>query len=235
MTGPTSASIATLFDRRMMLRGSGVGALALALPACASLPGLSMSEVIRRLLLQASENAFARLTAPNGYWDQQVGQLGLAQLLGGRGDLLTRVLSSSLFKDRLEDAFADIAIAGSNRAAPIVTEAVGVIGLANAIELVRGGPRAATTALRGELGGRLIEEMVPELGDAIRIASDPLVAELIDAATDTEASAIIQGLAGNIDDAIWDEIGVEEAAIRADPRATNDPLLIGVFGAGSRS
>lgn len=221
-------------NRRSVL-GSGVaGAAMLTLPACASLPGFSMTEAIRRLLLRASENAFARLTAPDGYWDEQVGRLGLSGLLGTRGDTVARVLTSTLFKDRLEGVFADIAIEGSYRAAPIVRDAVGVIGLANAIELVRGGPRAATTALRGELGGRLIDEMVPELGEAIRIASDPLVAQLINSATGTDVGGIAQRLAGNIDDAIWTEMGVEEAAIRADPRATGDPVLIGVFGVGSQ-
>ncbi len=225
--------IAKQANRRTIIRGAGVGALALALPACASLPGFSMTDAVRRLLLLASENAFARLTAPDGYWDEQVGRLGLSNLIGARGDILTRLLTSALFKDRLEGAFADIAVAGATRAAPIVTDAVRVIGLANAIQLVRGGPQAATSALRGELGGRLVTEMVPELGDAIRIASDPLVAELINSATGTDVGGIAQRLAGNIDTAIWQEIGAEEAAIRADPRSTNDPVLIGVFGAGS--
>ena len=185
-------------NRRTLLGGGVAGAALLTLPACASLPGFSMTEAIRRLLLRASDNAFARLVEPDGYWDSQVARIGFSELLGTRGSTVARILTSNLFKERLEDAFADIAIDASFRAAPIVTDAVRVIGLANAIELVRGGPQAATTALRGELGGRLIDEMVPELGDAI-----------------------------------WTEIGVEEAAIRADPRSTNDPVLIGVFGAGS--
>ncbi|BDI61583.1 DUF4197 domain-containing protein [Qipengyuania nanhaisediminis] len=221
-------------DRRTIMRGAGAGALLLALPACASIPGFSLTEAVRRLLLTSSENAFARLTAPDGYWDEQVARLGLGNMLGMRGDVLSRILTSGLFKNRLEDAFADIAIDASFRAAPIVTDAVRVIGLRNAIDLVRGGPRAATTALRGEMGGRLIDELVPELGEAIRIASDPLVAQLLDAATGTDIGGIAQGLAGNVDDAIWTEIGNEEAAIRADPESTGDPLLIGVFGAGAR-
>ena len=85
-----------------------------------------------------------------------------------------------------------------------------VIGFENAVDLVRGGPQAATTMLRGELGGRLIDGL-----------------------TGTNVGAIAQGLAGNVDDAIWTEIGYEEAAIRANPEETRDPLLIGVFGAGA--
>lgn len=220
-------------ERRSILKAGAGGAALLALSGCASLPGFSLTEAVRRLLLLSSERAFARLTAPDGYWDEQVARLDLGSLLGMRGNVLASVLTSTLVKDRLDDAFADIAIEGSYRAAPIVTDAVRVIGLANAAQLVRGGPSAATDALRGELGGRLIDEMIPELGDAIRVASDPLVAELINAATGTDIGGIAQSLAGNIDDAIWREMGTEEAAIRADPQATGDPLLIGVFGAGA--
>ncbi|MEO0418931.1 MAG: DUF4197 domain-containing protein [Pseudomonadota bacterium] len=225
--------IETRMDRRAMVLGGGVSMAALAISGCASLPGFSLTEAVGRLLLLSSESAFARLTAPDGFWDEQVARLGLGTLLGTRGDVLGRVLTSTLFKDRLEDVFADIAVDASFRAAPIVTDAVRVIGLANAAELVRGGPQAATQALRGELGGRLIDAMVPELGEAIRVASDPLVAQLLNAATGTDVSAIAQRLAGNVDDAIWDQIGQSEAEIRADPQSTRDPLLIGVFGAQS--
>jgi len=222
----------TELGRRHFLKAGAGGALVLALPACSTVPGFSLTEAVRRLLLLSSERAFARLIAPDGYWDTQVARLGLGNLLGARGDVVSRILTSALFKDRLEDAFADIAIDASYRAAPVVTDAVRVIGLANAVELVRGGPSAATQALRGELGGRLIDAMVPELGEAIRIASDPLVGQLIDAAAGTNVSGIAQRLAGNIDDAIWTEMGVEEAAIRRDPGSTRDPVLIGVFGNG---
>jgi hypothetical protein len=227
--------LANVAINRRAIMGAGVaGAALLILPGCATTPAFSLTEAIRRLLLRASEQAFARLTTEGGYWDQQVAQIDFGGLLGVRNEPIFRALTSAALKDRLEDTFADIAIAGSYRAAPIVREAAGVIGFANAIELVRGGPQAATQALRGELGGRLIDAMVPELGEAIRIASDPIVAELINAATGTDAGRIAQRLAGRIDDAVWAEIGAEEAVIRADPPATRDPVLIGVFGAGSR-
>lgn len=218
--------------RRHVLGGGLALSAALALPACASVPGLSLTEAVRRLLLVASDNAFARLTAPNGFWDQEVAKLGLGDVLGSRGNVLTRLLTSTLVKDQLEDAFADLAVEASFTAAPIVAEAVRTIGFANAVELVRGGPKAASSFLRGELGGRLVDQMVPELGDALRIVSNPAVAEILRSVSGTDFAAIAQGFAGNIDDAIWNEIGNEEALIRSNPQATNDPLLIGVFGLG---
>ena len=223
----------TPFKRRQVLGGGLALGAALSLPACASVPGLSLTEAVRRLLLLASDNAFARLTSEGGFWDQEVAKLGLGDMLGSRGNVLTRLLTSTLVKDQLEDAFADLAVDASFKAAPIVTDAVRTIGFANAAALVRGGPKAATDALRGELGGRLIEQMVPELGNALRIASDPVVSELLRSVSGTDIAGIAQGFAGNIDDAIWSEIGNEEALIRSNPRSTNDPLLIGVFGLGS--
>uniref|UniRef100_UPI001357E6E9 DUF4197 family protein n=1 Tax=Cellulomonas citrea TaxID=1909423 RepID=UPI001357E6E9 len=97
---------------------------------------------------------------------------------------------------------------------------------------VRGGPTAATSFLRGSMGSTLVEAMVPELGDAMRVASDPLVGELLRGLTGVDLGGATTRFANNIDNTIWREMGVEEAAIRRDPRSTNDPLIIGVFGVG---
>lgn len=223
----------TVPTRRAFLGGALAGGAMLALPACSTLPGFSFTDAIRRMLLLSSERAFARLTAPGGFWDDQVARVGLGNLLGTRGDILSRILTSSLFKNRLEDAFSDIAYEGAERAAPIVTDAVRVIGIRNAIDLVRGGPTAATGFLRNELGGSLIEAMVPELGDAMRVAREPLVGQLLSVLTGVNLANATSRFATSIDDTIWREIGTEEAAIRANPEATRDPLIIGVFGEGS--
>lgn len=220
-------------SRRRFLAGMGAGASLLAFPACQSMGGWSLVDAIRRLLFLSSERAFARLTAPGGFWDEQVAALGLPDLIGSRGGVVASILTSSLFKSRLEGAFADIALEGAERAAPIVADAVRVIGIENAVALVRGGPTAATTFLRQDMGETLVEAMVPELGSAMRVASEPLVAELLAGLTGIDVAGVSRNVAGRVDDAIWREMGVEEAAIRANPRETNDPLLIGVFGAGS--
>jgi hypothetical protein len=217
--------------RRALLGGAAGGAALILLPGCASTGGVfSMEEAVRRLLLLASENAFARLTEPGGFWDEQVARIGLDQFLGSRGNTLSRILTSQLFKDRLEERFASFAIEASFRAAPVVTDAVEVIGFANAIELVRGGPSAASDFLRGELGTALIDAMVPDLGNAIRLAEDPLVGEALGALTGVRVAEVAGRIGREVDDAIWGEIAREEAAIRADPGSTRDPALIAVFG-----
>ena len=221
--------------RRSLLAGAAGGATLLLLPACASTGGaFSMEEAVRRMLLLATENAFARLTAPGGFWDEQVAQLGLANLMGTRGDVLSRILTSALVKDRLEERFASMAIDASFRAAPVVTDAIRMIGFDNAIALVRGGPTAASSFLRGEVGPALIDAVVPELGDAIRLSRDPLVGQALSALSGVDVAGVADRVGRTVDDAIWGEIGREEAAIRANPQATRDPLLMGVFGVGQR-
>ncbi|MBA4008468.1 MAG: DUF4197 domain-containing protein [Erythrobacter sp.] len=224
-----------LTTRRSLLAGAAGAGTLLLLPGCASTGGgFSLVEAVRRLLLLASENAFARLTAPGGFWDEQVARLGLDTVLGTRGDVLSRILTSQLFKDRLEERFATFAIDASFRAAPVVTDAVRVIGFDNALALVRGGPDAASLYLRQELGTALLDAVVPELGEALRLSRDPLLGQALSAVTGVDVAGVADRFGRQIDDAIWGEIGREEAAIRANPESTRDPVLIGVFGLGAR-
>lgn len=224
-----------LTTRRSLLAGAAGAGTLLLLPACASVGGgFSMVEAVRRMLLLATENAFLRLTAPGGFWDEQVARLGLDNVLGARGDVLSRVLTSQLFKDRLEERFASFAIDASFRAAPVVTDAIQVIGFENALALVRGGPDAASLYLRQELGTALLDAVVPELGEALRLSRDPLLGQALGALTGVDVAGVADRFGRQIDNAIWGEIGREEAAIRANPESTRDPVLIGVFGLGSR-
>lgn len=215
--------------RRAVIAGLSATAL-LALPGCAANGALSFTEAIRRLLALSTRNAFARLTAPGGFYDDTLVRLDLPDVLGSRGSAVQGILTSALFRNRLQKEFNRIAEDGAARAAPMVAETVRTIGIENAVALVRGGPTAATAFLRDAMAGSLIETMVPALGDAIRLSRDPLMGQLVAALTGIDASAVARDLADDIDDAIWSEIGREEAAIRADPGSTREPLLIGVFG-----
>lgn len=217
-------------SRRSLLGGALASAVLLVSPACQSLPPFTLEEAVRRLLYRSSERAFARLAAPDGYWDETVRRVGLPGMLGTRGEVVASILTSAIFKQRLEAAFADIALDASDRAAPVVTDAVRVIGISNAIALVNGGPRAATAYLRSGMGTRLVEAIVPEVGEAIRLAEDPLVGQLLAGLTGVDLAGLARNVAGSIEETIWREIGNEEAAIRADPAATRDPVLIGALG-----
>src|SRR6478752_2645128 len=97
-----------IHSRRVFIAGSLAAGAALALPGCATTGAISYTEAIRRLLVLASENAFARMAAPGGFWDQQVAAIGLNQFFGNRGSVLANILTSTLFKSRLEGVVAQM-------------------------------------------------------------------------------------------------------------------------------
>ena len=221
----------TISSRRAFLGGIGLSAAALAMPGCASYGGFSFVDAIRRLLTLSSTRAFDRLLADNGFYDSQVGRLQLDRFLGSRGGILSSILTSQLVKDRLFLGLADVAAEGAERAAPVIADTVRTIGIANAAALVTGNPTAATSFLRSNMGSRLIDVMLPEVGQALRLVSDPVVGPALSALTGTNLSSFVTGLTDAAEETIWAEMGNEESAIRSNPRSTNDPLLIGVFGA----
>ncbi|MDF8332305.1 DUF4197 family protein [Novosphingobium cyanobacteriorum] len=217
-------------NRRLFLGSVAATAAVAGLSACTSMGGFSLTEAVRRLLQLSANRAFDRLLQPEGFWDDQVTRLALPDMVGnGRGDVLARILTGPMFKDRLAHAFNRTAARAARNAAPAVAEAVRGIGIRNALALLHGRPDEATTYLRGEMAGRLIDVMLPEFGDALHTASDPLIGEVMAALTGVNTAALANDLAVKADDAIWRAIGQEEAAIRADPRSTNDPVLIGAL------
>lgn len=219
-----SSSIA----RRGFLAGSAAASL-MALPACSTLPGFSMTEALKRLLTISSERAFARLTAPGGFWDNQVARFELPELFSGSGGSIRNLLTSTVFKSQLQKQLNLIAEKGAERAAPVLLDAVRTISIPDAVGIIRGGPTAGTTWLRSAMGPALVNAMVPGLSDALRISGDPIVGQAIRALSGVDLGGVAQSLASRADNSIWSQIGVEESAIRANPQSTNDPLLIGVF------
>ncbi len=219
------SAVESLIPRRAFLVG-GAATGALMLSGCQTGPRYSLVEVVRRLLLMASDNALAKLTAPGGFWDSQVARIALPDLFGSRGGVLQGVLTSAPFRARLHRELNHLAERGAERAAPVVAEVIRTISIEDALALIQGGPTAATTYLRQQMGPGLINAMIPGLADAIRVAEDPIVSQAIAALTGVDVGAVAQSVAIGADNSIWYQIGVEEAAIRANPQATNDPMLI---------
>jgi len=218
-----------LTGRRLFLASAAAAGL-VALSGCATMGGFSLTDAVRRLLQISANRAFDRLLQPDGFWDDEVARLALPdRLANGRGGVLERILTGPMMKERMARQFNRLAARAARNAAPAVAEAVRGIGIRNALALLHGRPDEATTYLRGEMAGRLIDIMLPEFGDAMRVASDPLMGEVMGALTGVDTAALARDLAVKADDAIWRAIGREEAGIRADPRSTNDPVLIGAL------
>jgi hypothetical protein len=219
-----------IFDRRQLLLAGAAGA-ALTLPGCQSMPGFSLTEAIRRLLTLSSQNAFALLLQPGGFYDSSVARIALPDRFGGASgtNIVSLVLQSKSFRDRLQRQLNRAAEKGAERAAPLVAEAVRTVSIEAANEIVRGGPQAATQFLRGKMGVALLDSMLPGVTEGLRLFDDQVINKAVQSVTGFDMAALGADITRKADDAIWAAIGLEEGNIRANPQATNDPLLIGVF------
>ena len=222
-----------IYHRRSVL-GMGVAAGLLALPGCSSLPGLSLTEAVKRLLTLSSQNAFAELLQPNGFFDSQIARITVPDSLGGSRatDIATALLRSRPIQDRLLRQVNRAAEEGAELAAPIVAETIRNMSIADALAIINGGPRAATSLLQGQLGNTLVDRMLPGIGNGLRLFDNEIINLVLSQATNVDFSSISRDVTNKVSDAIYRSIGAQEASIRANPRATNDPLLIAVLGAG---
>lgn len=222
----------TILDRRKIL-AAGLAVPLLALPGCTRMGGFDLTEAIRRMLTLSSQRAFARLLEEDGFYNDQLARVALPDEIGGaRASAVVRaLLATSAVRDRLLRLLNDAAAEGAERAAPLVTDAIRSFSVADALSIIRAAQRdAATQALRGQMGDALVTAMVPEIGTALRVAQDPLIGEVLRAATGIDIAGLGADISRQAADGIYATIGREEAAIRADPRATGDPIIIGAFG-----
>lgn len=221
-----------LYHRRSVL-GLGAAAGLLALPGCSSLPGYSLTEAIKRLLTLSSQNAFAELLQPNGFFDSQVARISVPDSLGGSRvtSIASVLLRSKPIQDRLLRQVNRAAEKGAELAAPVVAETIRNMSITDAVAIINGGPRAATSLLQGQLGNRLVDRMLPGIGNGLKLFDSEIINLVLSQATDIDLAAISRDVSDKVSDAIYRSIGAQEEAIRANPRTTNDPLLIAVLGA----
>jgi hypothetical protein len=235
MTMATYATDQSMMTSRRALMGGGAAlSLLVILPGCQGLgSGFSLTEALKRLLTLSSQKAFAQLMAPNGFYDSQVSRITLPDQLGGSsgGSLLSRVLISTVLKDRLTRTVNRAAEKGAERAAPIVANAITSLPVGDALSILRGGGSGATDLLRGALGDQLINAMLPGVGDALQIIDNDAVSQGLKLATGLDFSGLREDVTRKASNAIYAAIAQEEIAIRANPQATNDPVLIAALTA----
>ncbi|GGE96164.1 DUF4197 domain-containing protein [Sphingomonas prati] len=219
-------------NRRALL---GMAALVplVAVVGCATGPGAStVEEGVRRLLTLSTERAFDRLMEPNGFYDSQVARIAVPQALAGNGGVLASLLNSSLVRNQMGIVLNQVAQDAARRATPVVLDHVRRMSLRDAVAVLRGGPTAATTLLQQDAGGAVLDVMLPEVSRGLRSDVIRTLSAAIAEKTGVDYAELGQTVAGQASDGIFRAIGREEAAIRADPRATRDPVLIALLGAG---
>ncbi|MGQ0559673.1 MAG: DUF4197 domain-containing protein [Sphingosinicella sp.] len=217
------------FSRRRLLAASCLLPL-LALPGCASLGGFGFEDAIRRLLRLSSQRAFARLLRDNGFFEDELARIPLPPELAGAGAVAAVLLRTGLVQDQLLRLMNRAAVDAAEAAAPVVYDAIRSMSIADAVALVRGGPTAATDFLERAMGDAIVDAMFPGVGRALRLFDDGILNRVVRVATGIDFAGLQQHVTHAAASGIYRTIGREEAAIRANPRETGDPVLIGVFG-----
>jgi hypothetical protein len=218
-----------LLTRRRLL-AAGFAIPLLALPGCATLGGFGFEDAIRRLLTLSSQRAFARLLRENGFFEDELARIPLPPQLSGAGAVASALLRTSLVQDQLLRLMNRAAANAAEAAAPIVYDSIRSMSLADAVSLVRGGPTAATDFLERSMGEAIVDAMFPGVGNALRLFDNGVINRVVQAATGINFGGLQRHVTESAARGIYRAIGSEEAAIRANPRQTGDPVLIGVFG-----
>lgn len=221
-----------LLSRRALI-GAGLALPLLTLPGCANgLGGFGVEDAIRRLLTLSSQRAFNRLLTDEGFFQDDVARIPLPEQLGGNRvtNALAALLGTGLVQDRLLRLVNHAAADAAEAAAPVVYDSIRSMSISDAVSIVRGGPEAATDYLRRSMGNAIVDAMFHGVGTALRVLDNGLVNRAISAATGIDFAGLQRHVTERAADGIYRAIGREEAGIRANPRETRDPLLIGVFG-----
>ena len=202
-----------------------------ALSGCAQTGGFSLVEAIRRLLSLSAQRAFASLTQENGFFDSQVARINLPDQFGGdrASSIVAAILNSAAFRNRLTRQINRAAEKGAEVAAPIVADAILKVGIPNAAAIISGGGSGATDLLKSAMGDALIGAMIPGIDNGLRLFDSAIVSEALRATTGIDFAGLRSDVTRKASDGIYRAIAREEVAIRANPAATNDPLLMGVF------
>ncbi|WP_169542560.1 DUF4197 family protein [Sphingomonas baiyangensis] len=215
-------------------RRTVIAAIAIApLAACATLPGgFSLEEGVYRLLSLSSQRAFARLTEPGGFYDDQLTRIEPPAASGREGDVLGAVLRTNAVRGRIAFALNDIAVEAADRAAPIVLDGIRRMTFSDALALARGGPTAATDLLEAQVGDRLVEAMFPEFSAGLSGDMIEVLGAIAGAGGGGQYLALARTASALASRSIFRAIGREEAAIRANPRATRDPAIVALLLSG---
>lgn len=218
---------------RRRLIAAGLLLPLLALPGCATRLGdfVNLEPAIRRLLTLSSQRAFARLLTDQGFFADDVARIQPPPQLGG--STLTATLAVALgtraVQDRLLRVVNRAADEGARRAAPVIYDSIRDMTITDALSIARGGPTAATDYLARSTGERIFDAIFPGVGESLRLAENGVVQRALQFATGINFPGLQADVTRKAAASIYRAIGREEAAIRADPASTGDPVLAALF------
>jgi hypothetical protein len=223
---------------RRRLIAAGLVLPLLSLPGCATRLGDlgNLEPAIRRLLTLSAQRAFARLLIDEGFFRDDLARIQPPPQLGGRATSATLAvaLGTRAVEARLLRVVNQAAEEGAQRAAPVVYASIRDMPIADAPGIVRGGPTAATDYLARSMGERIFDAIFPAAGQALRLAENGVIQRVLQVATGINSPGLQADVTRKTAASLYRAIGREEAAIRADPQASGDPVLAGAFGVRRR-
>jgi hypothetical protein len=80
------------------------------------------------------------------------------------------------------------------------------------------------------MGDAIVNAMFPGVGRALRTFDNGIVNQIVQSATGVNFAGLQSHVTRSAAQGIYRAIGREEAAIRANPQSSGDPVLTGVFG-----
>jgi hypothetical protein len=222
-----------LLNRRSLV-AAGLALPLLALPGCVTRLGdvAGLEDAVRRLLTLSSQRAFARLLDDQGFFRDDVARIDLPPQLGGGTvtSALAIALGTRAVRDRLLRVVNDAASAGARHAAPVVADSIRDITIADARAIARGGPNAATDLLARSAGDRIFDAVYPAVGEALRLAENGVIQRVLQVATGINFIGLQADVSRKTAAALYRAVGREEAAIRADPQSSGDPMITALLG-----
>lgn len=222
-----------LLSRRRMMLGAAAIPLVL-LPGCTTLgdlEGFGFENALRRLLTVSSQRAFANLLTDNGFFSDELARVPLPAQLAEAGAIASALLRAPAVQNQLLQVMNRAAARAAEAAAPVVYDAIRTMTISDALALARGGPTAATDFLQRAMGTAIVDAMFPGVGSALRVLDNGIVNQVVQAATGISFAGLQRHVSEEAANGIYRAIGREEAAIRANPRSANDPVIASLFGA----
>jgi len=227
------------YSLRRRILGCGLLILAPALVVAGSLDMLSSKDAnagLRAALSQGVDKAIARLGAPDGFLANAKYTIPLPPALE-KVDRALKLVGMSGDTEALKTAMNQAAAAAVADAKPVFKQAVQRMTLADAKGILTGGDTAATQYFRQATGATLASRFKP----IVARATDKMkVRELYDKyAGQASQFGLVRAQDANLNDyvtgkaldSLFDVIGEEERAIRADPLGQASSLVKKVFGA----
>lgn len=219
------------FARREFLAGA-LAAGMLALPGMAFAQIVAApdgNDVLRRLLAEATQRAFARLAQPDGFWKSGVARFGLPVLFSKTGGNAPGLLVDNVFREQLQHRLNNLAESGARGASAPVTDFARKLTFPNPQAALTGLPTAATSELRIQMGANLVNILIPPIEQALVATPDPTITQAMGILPGVKTSDVALSIAQSANNGIWYEIGSAEAEIRNNPGLVNDPVLAAAF------